>query len=301
MDLRQLESFRAVVREGSFTAAARGLHMTQPAVSLHVKALEDELGARILTRDGRGVALTPVGRVLLGAAEAAFAALEDGRRRVRELLEPERGTVTLACGDTVALYLLPPVLTAFRRAHPLAEVRVRNHATRSVLDEVLRREADLGIVTRPPHLPPELWARTIHQEPLVVALPPGHPLAARPALALADLAGHSAVLLARPAETRTILDRALRSAGIELVPAMESGNLEVVKTYVAHGVGVSLLPALAVTPADPARLAIRPLAGAPIKRRLALVRRRDRPAGHLGTSLLRLLAEHLKGRVDLPR
>ena len=115
MELRQLLSFRSVVREGSFTAAAKALHLTQPAVSLHVKSLEDEVGARLLERDGRGVRLTPAGRVFLDAADAALAGLEEARRRIEEMEAPGRGTLLLACGDTVALNLLPPVLAAFRR------------------------------------------------------------------------------------------------------------------------------------------------------------------------------------------
>lgn len=298
MDLRQLDSFRAVVREGSFTAAARALHMTQPAVSLHIKALEESLGARILERDGKGVSLTPAGSVLLQAADAAFAALDDGHRRVKELVEPERGTVIVACGDTVALYLLPPVLTAFRAAHPHAEVVVRNHASRAVIEDVLRRDADVGIVTRPPYLAPELWVRTIHQEALVVALPKGHDLCKKASLRLQDLAGQSAVLLARPAETRALIDRALRTAGVELVPAMESGNLEVVKTYIAHGLGLGLLPELALTAADRERLQIRALPGTALRRKLAVVRRKDRPLGLLGTDLLRLLGLHLRQHLE---
>ena len=120
MEIRQLKSFREVVREGSFTAAAKVLHMTQPAISLHIKALEEELGARLLDRDGRGVRLTPAGDALLASADAALAHLEEAARHIAEIQAPERGTVLLACGDTVVLHLLPPVLTKFRRLHPKA-------------------------------------------------------------------------------------------------------------------------------------------------------------------------------------
>ena len=137
MELRHLHSFRTVVREGSFTAAAKALHMTQPTVSLHVKALEDETGSRLLERDTRGVTLTAAGRVLLEAAEVVLGRTEDALRRIREMEEPERGTLTLACGDTVALGLLPPILAAFRRQRPLAEVvidySVKTYFTKGVL------------------------------------------------------------------------------------------------------------------------------------------------------------------------
>lgn len=294
MELRQLESLRAVVRAGSFTGAARALHMTQPAVSLHIKALEEALGARLLDRDGRGVRLTPAGEVLLGAADAAFTALDEARRRIREIQDPERGALVVACGDTVALYLLPPVLLEFREAHPLAEIVVVNHGSRQVLDLVLRREADLGVVTRPALPEPDLWMRTILEEPLVLALPRDHPLASRSDVGLEDLRGQSAVLLAKPAETRAIADRALHAAGVSLAPALESGNLEVVKAYVAQGMGVSLLPAMAVTAEDRLRMAIRTLPGGGPTRRVAVVRRKDRRPGLLLTALLEVLARHVR-------
>jgi DNA-binding transcriptional LysR family regulator len=296
MEIRQLESFRSVVREGSFTAAAKRLHMTQPAVSLHIKALEEELGARLLERDARGVRLTPAGTALLAATDTALASLAEGVRRIEEIRAPERGTVVLACGDTVALHLLPPVLTAFRRAHAQAEVHVKNHGSQAILDLVLNREADVGIVTRPPWIDPALWSRVVMEDPLCLALPRDHPLAKEEKVALRALDGEPAVLLAKPAETRSLIDRGLRDAGVELTVVMESGNLEVVKAYVAGGLGLAIVPEMALTPADRRRLVVRPLPAGFPARRIAVVRRRDRQPGLLAADLLRLLAEHFRAR-----
>ena len=294
MELRQLESFRAVLREGSFTAAAKKLHMTQPAVSLHIKSLEEELGARLLDRDGRGVRLTEAGAVLLDAADAALASLQEGARRIAELQAPERGSVVLACGDTVALHLLPPVLTRFGKQHPLADVVVHNHGSRTILEMLLNREADLGIVTRPPFVDPSLWVRTLLEDPLVLALPRKHALADAKRVTLRSLHGETAVLLAKGAETRSLIDRGLRAEGVELQAVMESGNLEVVKAYVANGLGLSIVPEMAITAADRRRMVVRPLPGKFPQRRIAVVRRRDRDPGLLTTDLLKLMAEHFR-------
>ncbi len=294
MEIRQLESFREVVREGSFTAAAKKLHMTQPAVSLHIKALEEELGARLLDRDARGVRLTPAGTALLESADAALASLQEAARRIDEIKAPEHGTVVLACGDTVALHLLPPVITRFQRAHPKAEIQIRNYRSQGTLDAILNREADIGIVTRPPFIDPALWSRTILDDPLLLALPRKHPLAERKRLTLASLRDEPAVLLAKPAETRFLIDRALRDAGVELKVVMDSGSLEVVKTYVANGLGVSIIPAMALTGADRRRMAVRPLPGRIAARKIAVVRRKDRRPGLLVADLLTLLAEHFR-------
>jgi DNA-binding transcriptional LysR family regulator len=207
---------------------------------------------------------------------------------------PERGTVVLACGDTIALHRLPPVLAAFRALRPMAEVVIRNHGSREILDLVLRREADLGIVARPPWLDPALWARTILEEPFWLALPPGHRLTAERGWTLDALQGEPAVFLAKPSETRALIDRGLRQAGVRTQVAMESGNLEVVKAYVAAGMGLTLLPEMAVTSEDRVRLAIRPLPPEFPRRRMAVVRRKDRAPGLLAADMLRLLAEHFR-------
>jgi len=272
--------------------------MTQPAVSLHIKALEQEVGARLMERGARGVRLTAAGEVLLEAAEAALAATDVALRRIREMEAPERGTVRLACGDTVALRLLPPVLQGFRTRYPDAEVAIRNHGSKHILDLVLRGEVDLGIVTRPPWLDPALWARTLVEEPLWLAAPPGHPLAesrAEAPVALEALDGETAVLLARPSETRALVDRGLEAAGVSMTVVTESGNLEVVKAYVADGMGLTILPDLALAGGDRERLTIRPLPETFPRRRLALVRRKDRLPGLLAGELLRLLAERFAG------
>ncbi|MDA1193813.1 MAG: LysR family transcriptional regulator [Planctomycetota bacterium] len=295
MELRQLESLRAVVREGTFTAAAKKMHMTQPAVSLHIKSLEEELGTRLLDRDGKGVQLTPAGSALLEGADAALASLQEAVRRIAEIRAPERGSVVLACGDTVALHLLPPVLTRFGKLHPLADVVVHNHGSKVILDMLLAREADLGIITRPPFLDPALWSRTLLEDPLVLALPPGHDLVTAKRLTARSLNGQAAVLLAKGAETRSLIDRSLRQADVELHTVMESGNLEVVKAYVAGGLGLSIIPEMALTDADRKRLVIRPVPGGMPARKITVVRRRDRTPGLLTADILTLLAEHFRG------
>jgi DNA-binding transcriptional LysR family regulator len=293
MELRQLEAFREVVRQGSFTAAARALHMTQPGISQRIKELEDEVGARLLDRDGRGVRLTEPGRILLEAAEVALGAAHESVRRIRESQAPERGRLVLACGDTVALHLLPPVIRAFRAQHPQAEIAVRNSGSREILDLVLRRQADLGIVTRPAWLDPSLWVRTLFTEPLRLALPRGHRLAAGvPDLAV--LQDEPAVLLARTTETRALVERGLDDAGLHLKVVLESSNLEVVKAYVAGGLGLSFVPEMAITEADRKRMAVLPLPDAFPSRRIAVVRRKDRIPGLLATDLLKLLAEEFR-------
>ena len=296
MEIRQLHSLSTVVREGSFTAAAKALHMTQPAISLHIKALEKEVGAKLMERDVRGVRLTAAGKVLLEAAETVLATTKEAARRIKEMEAPERGTVVVACGDTVALNLIPPVLHAFRELRPRAEVAIRNHGSRRILDLVMRREADLGIVTRPGWLDPVFWARTLRKEPFRLAIPKDHPLAAEEDVAMSALDRQPVVFLAKPSETRGLIDRGLEHAGVRPTVVMESGNLEVVKAYVADGLGLSILPELAITQADEDRFTLRPMPKSFPQRRLDVVRRKDRLPSLLAGDFLRLLGERFGAR-----
>ena len=134
------------------------------------------------------------------------------------------------------------------------------------------------------------------EERLRLILPKGHRLCDAKSLKLTDLHGEQAVLLTKRTETRSLIDRGLRAAGVELRPAMESGNLEVVKTYVREGLGLSIVPDLALSAQDARRFAVRDLPAGFPARKLAVIRRKDRPIGLLAGALLELLAEHLKVR-----
>jgi DNA-binding transcriptional LysR family regulator len=202
--------------------------------------------------------------------------------------------VVLACGDTVALYLLPPVLTEFRRRFPKAEVTIRNHGSRRILEFLLTDPIDLAVATAPPHLDPALESAPLLEETLVVVLPPEHALARKAVPTLSDLEGEDAVLLAKPSVTRSVIERGLRAAGVRLVTAMESGNLEVVKAYVARGFGLTILPAMAVTDDDRRRMSVHPLPASFPKRRLVVLRRRDRFQTRLARELTALLAAHTR-------
>jgi DNA-binding transcriptional LysR family regulator len=252
------------------------------------------LGERLFDRTGRDVRLTPAGEILLEAAERMFRTADDAARRIREARTSDAGTVVLACGDTVALYLLPPVLTAFRKAFPKAEVTVRNHGSRRILELLLTEPIDLAVATAPPHLDPAFESAPLLDEALVLVLPLDHRLAKRGPSSAADLGGESAVLLAKPSVTRSVIERGLRAAGVALVTSMESGNLEVVKAYVAHGFGLSILPAMAVTDDDRGRLAVHPLPAGFPKRRLVVLRRKDRFQTRLARELTALLATHTR-------
>jgi DNA-binding transcriptional LysR family regulator len=291
MELHHLRTFREVVRERGFTAAARKLFLTQPAVSQQIKALETEVGERLLERSGRDVRPTEAGLLLLETADRVLRELDDAATRIRENRDDGGGSVVIACPDTIALHLLPSVLERFRAEFPKSGVTVRCHGSPEVVGLVLAGDADLGIATERRDLDPVLESARLLEEELVLAVPTSHRLAAKGPTSLADLANETAVLLAPPASTRAVIDEGLARAGISLVRVLESGNLEVVKAYVARGLGISILPALAVTPDDHRRFVVHSLPDPMPRRRLVVLRRKDRFRSRLVKRMTAILAE----------
>ena len=145
MDLQQLRTFRTVARRRSFTRAAQELHLSQPAVSRQVEALEASLGASLFSRQGRRVALTEAGRRLLDYAERILELVARAERALAELHQLEAGRLTVAASTTPGGYLRPPVLAAFQERHPGLEARLTVHPSAEVEQLVLSGQADLGV------------------------------------------------------------------------------------------------------------------------------------------------------------
>jgi DNA-binding transcriptional LysR family regulator len=289
VDLEALRSFYHVARERSFSRAAKLLHISQPAMSVRIKQLENELGERLFDRERKGVALTEAGAILFDSAEKIFADVEEARTRLRELRDAGGGRVRLGCSDTVSLYLLPPVLEEFRRTFPQAEITIRNLHTAEICDLLVRGELDFGIVTKPASLDRRLEARVVLTEPYVVAGSPADPVMRRPAVRLDALQDRPVVSLAKGTVTRDMLDRALRAAGVRPRVVLETGNIEVQKRYAASGFGLALLPLSAVADVDKRRLRVRPLEGTTLERVVVAVVPRERYLPRPAKALLALI------------
>lgn len=254
-------NFLLVVQEGTFTAAARAAHLTQPALSASIKRLEEALGGPLFHRDRRGARLTDAGRALLPHARAARAAIEEGRSAVSEVLGLARGEVVIGAGATATTYLLPPILRAFQRQHPGVRYRLQEIGTPGVVEAVRDGEIDLGIATRLPGddarwgVAEEPW-RT---DPLLVVARPGEARERPPFLTFV-----------RGSPLRALLDRHFPQERI----CMELGSIAAIKGNVAAGLGVALVPESAVrhTLMD-GRLVEWPDARTPLNRDLVLVHR----------------------------
>jgi DNA-binding transcriptional LysR family regulator len=245
VELRQLECFLAVVDEGTFTAAAARLHVVQSAVSSTIKGLERSLGVTLFERARRPV-LTDAGRRLLPSARQMVELAAITREAVRTELSGE-----LRVGVLMAVPMdLPALLSRYRSAHPKVHVRMRAMPRGSAdLVEALRSGTlDVAFVSVPGVIDPSLTLTLIVRDPLVLLLPPDHPLAHDEPLSLAALAGETWIDGPEGYGTRTVVDAAFAKAGLSREVALEVPDASTIPGLVAAGLGVGFLPPGLPTP-----------------------------------------------------
>jgi DNA-binding transcriptional LysR family regulator len=247
MELRHIRTFLALAEELHFGRTAQRLRVAQSAVSQTLKALELEVGAELLARTRRTVALTPAGERFLEHARQALRELEDGTRAARSAAAGESGPLTLRFVLMSALTLLPRTISRFQRQYPRVSLQIAQASTAEQLEAIRAGRCDLGFVAAAVkgEVAP-LASEVVESASLVAVLPGRHRLAARRSLRLADLAGDRFVFL-RPSSEPQVLARFrlhCRAAGFEPDIAVEVDHSEALLAFVASGLGVSCAPSL---------------------------------------------------------
>ena len=291
MEFDQLKGFYHVARLGSFTAAAKRLYISQPAISLQVKALERSVGEKLFDRTGRKVKLTAAGEILFCEAEELVEKLEAVKRVVNDLKSVEEGRLSLGASDTVSLYLLPDLLKMYVRKYPKIHLRIVSLVSPEVVDGVRECDLDLGIVTLPSE-DAKIEVRPIFEQSFVAVAPRMHRLAKKSFVSVPDLAEESLVLLERGSSTRRRIDSLFSSLGCATRVAMEFSNYEIIKRYVAAGLGVSLLPegAVAARKDGVAVLPLRPR----FPFTVGIAQRRERRPSHAAKAFLDMAEAHFR-------
>ncbi|UWE11654.1 LysR family transcriptional regulator [Actinacidiphila bryophytorum] len=252
MSLRQMEYFVTVVAAGSFTRAAEQLHVTQPALSHQIKALERYVGGPLLERLPRGVRLTPMGRAFLPHAEIAVGSAAQAERAARAAAGAVGGELHVAAVHSVAAGLLPPVFAQWRRERPGVELVLHEYARDEDLDDSMERGvADIAVGHGG-----DGAAAAVHigDEEVVVVLPPGDPLAAAAPIALGALAGRDWIRCAMEpvVQGRPFIDLACERAGFSPRTAVRTEHTTTAVAMAAAGAGVAVVPSYAVPPGTPA-------------------------------------------------
>lgn len=244
MNLDQLVTFRTVARMGSFRRAAEVLHLTQPAVSKQVRALESEFGERLLER-GRAVRLTLAGEVLLKYAERVSEVVQNARDEVNDLRELGRGRLSLGTSSGIATQVLPPLLETYRMRYPRVTVTVETGWKPEIMRRVIARDLDLGLVilTMPgPDPPAELTCIPLRVSEMVFVAPASEPLVKRRRLTIDDLRDVPWILSPDGCQYRGYVERRFAERGLTMNVAVEVIGMEVQKRLVQLGLGITLLP-----------------------------------------------------------
>jgi DNA-binding transcriptional LysR family regulator len=241
MDLRQLEMFRAVAEQGTFTKAAARLKVSQSAVSRQVQLLEHELGGTLLRRSGKGVSLTEAGELLLRMTHRVERDVEEALAEISQTHALQRGTLHLGGGMTVCLYILPRLLKKYRRLYPGVDLQVTAGSSEKILERVRAHEIDLGLLTLP-IVARDMEVLPILREELVVVTAPGHPLSRERSIDPKGLSKFPLILYESGSNTRKVLDQYFLEQEISAPVAMESENVEIIKAMVAINLGVTIIP-----------------------------------------------------------
>ena len=240
---RRLQVFHAVAELKSFTRAGQRLHMTQPAVTSHIRQLEEHFNTRLFDREHNRIELTAAGRRVEEHARRILALYAEMDGSLRELTRDMTGTLMLGASMTIAEYDLPRLLVRFKQRYPEVNVRLLVSNTDGIVQMVVENRIDLGLVEGPVHNR-SLAVRRYDVDRLVVALPPGHPLAGEPCIRLTALRGVPLILREEGSGTREVFLDHARAAGFALDDfevVMELGSPEAIKGAVEAGLGMTVI------------------------------------------------------------
>jgi LysR family hydrogen peroxide-inducible transcriptional activator len=252
MELHQLRYFCAVADNGSFSRAAEKCHVSQPSLSQQVQKLESELGGRLFDRLGRSVRLTDLGEVFLPRARSVLHELSSAKDELTERLQSEAGPVVVGAIPTVAPYWLAQRLASFSRKFPKVQLTIAEEITPVLLQRLRAGSVDLAVLALPVR-GHEFDSHALFTERLYAALPKAHKFARRPSVQLADLRRDPFLFLRDGHCFRDTAVAACDRARIDPRVVFESGHLSSLLAMVGAGMGVSLVPEMAVDKSRPCR------------------------------------------------
>lgn len=289
MEMQQLRYVVAVARAGNFSRAAAQCHVAQPSLSQQIQKLEEELGERLFHRLRREVKLTAHGEVFLGRAVRILAEAEAAKREAAEAHNLLRGTLAIGVLPTIAPYLLPRVMAEFAARFSGVELVVQEDTTEQLLRLAQNYEIDFALASLPIQ-DSQLAVRELFTEPLLLTLPPGHPLARKRHVTGADLAGESLMVMKAG---HCLGDQMLGFCDrhdVRSRVSFRSSQLGTIQALVAAGLGISLVPAMAAQTRQAVALEYRPFRAPAPERKIVAVWPEQRPLGRAATEFLKLIS-----------
>ena len=275
MDFEQLNAFLEVARHNSFSRAAEKCFRTQPAISSQIRALEEEVGARLFDRSGGKVALTAAGKVFQKYAEETYQAKRAIITALAEMERVPRGEIVVGANEGTCLHILPEVFAEFKKQYPSVAVGIKRAERAKVIDSVIDNSVDFGFVSMPVS-DSRMTSVVIHKDELVLITAPRHPLAKLKSVSMEQIVKYP-LLLPKVGHTRDAIEQIFHEYRLKPDVSMELDSSELLKRFVAAGVGVGFIAYFHVVEDVRAKtLASIPLADVRIKREVALVFRKDK-------------------------
>jgi DNA-binding transcriptional LysR family regulator len=246
MELRLLRTFKAVAEAGSFTHAASRIHLTQAAVSVHIRQLEEEIGSPLFLRVNKKLFLTETGRALLSHAENILRAHDQAKAEIAAMGGPSRGRLHIGVASTaITVHPLPEILSEIKRKYALLDLSVIGGTSEWIIEQILSSQIDAGLVSLPVEAS-DVMTETLRSDKLVAAMSPDHRLARARVIAAEELAEEPLILGEKGGNTRRLIDLFFEKSGLTPQTVMELQRTEAIIKMVELNFGVTILPQEAV-------------------------------------------------------
>ena len=285
MDTQNLRAFLLVAESGSFSQAAKRLHLTQPAVSKRIAQLEAQLNVSLFDRIGRRISTTEAGEALLPHARAVHLELQAAQQSVRDLAGEVRGRLRLATSHHIGLHRLPPLLSFFSKAFPAVQLDIDFMDSEQAYELTLQGEVELAVVTLAPSSIANIVTRPIWLDPLDFMVQQGTQLTRKKALGLKELSQHPAILPGLNTYTGQIVKSLFDQRSLPIQIAITTNYLETIRMMASVGLGWTVLPR---SMRDPS-LATLPIRGARIERTLGAIHHEGRSLSRAAQAFIEAL------------
>ncbi|HLW84840.1 MAG TPA: LysR family transcriptional regulator [Candidatus Sulfotelmatobacter sp.] len=291
MDFDQLETFLEVARHASFSRAAEKRFRTQPAISSQIRSVEEEVGAKLFDRSGGKVSLTAAGKAFQKYVEETLDARKAMLVSIAEMERVPRGEIIVGANEGTCLHILPEVFADFKKQYPDVSVNIKRSDYSGILESVIDNSVDFGVVSLPV-TDNRLTVVLIHRDELVIIVPPSHPLGKMKSAPIAEAAKFPLVL-PKVGHTRDSLEELFHERRLKPNYTMELDSSELLKRFVAAGVGVGFIARSNVMEDVRARsLAAIAIADAQVRRDLALVFRKDKALSRAALAFIDIAVKH---------
>lgn len=290
ISLKQLRAFVTLARCSSFAEACELLHLSQPALSVTIRNMEDEVGGALFNRSTRSLKLSAEGREFLPTAKRLLADWDRAFDDLGRAFSLQQGKLSIAVMPSFAMNQFPEALAVFRRRHPGINIKVEDVVMESVIDAVRGGQVDLGITFEPEQLD-GVEFHPLFSDRFIAILPPESPLAAEQRLSWQALCEQPFIAMNRGSWTRDAIDQALADAGVVPAELSEANQHATIGRMVATGLGVSVVPALCRSQMEAMGVHCRAIDGPEICRQVGVFTRRRHPVSRAAQSMLAVLSE----------